>query len=147
MTTEAAARLYESQHLLEMEGRGWAVVNPKKVSITDLPVIYGFNNGGNNSWYEAVLVAEDGVFLGSHICSSEAYMPHDLGILEGSRPDRHETFLEHFPNGYRMVFVESNEIETNEQLQVAFRKNKEWQEREALQNATKPAEVDDVQSV
>ena len=32
-------------------------------------------------------------------------MPHDLGIVEGSRPDRHEEFQKHFPKGYRMEFV------------------------------------------
>lgn len=92
MTTEAAARLYEAQHLQAMEGKGYAIFNPHNKPAWDLPVIYGFNNGGNQGWYSATLLAEDGEFLGGHVCSSEGYMPHDLGILDGTRPDRHEHF-------------------------------------------------------
>lgn len=123
MTTPAAARLYEAQHLLEVEGRGWAVYNPNNLNITELPVIYGFNNGGSPGWYTAVLIAEDGEGLGSHICSSEGYMPHDLGVLEGSRPDRHETFREHYPNGYRMEFIGADNVLTHPGLKAAYQLN------------------------
>lgn len=37
-------------------------------------------------------------------------MPHDLGILEGARPDRHEEFKKHYPDGYRMDFVPMTEV-------------------------------------
>ena len=46
MTTPAAERLYLAQHAHEMEGRGWAVHNPHGKPLDELPVIYGFNNGG-----------------------------------------------------------------------------------------------------
>lgn len=123
MTTEAAARLYEAQHLLEVEGRGWAVFNPRNLNLSDLPVIYGFNNGGSDHWYTAVLIAQDGTGLGSHVCSSEGYMPHDLGVLEGSRPDRHETFREHYPNGYRMEFIGADSVPTHPGLESAYQLN------------------------
>lgn len=96
MTTPAAARFYLAQHLLEVDGRPYAVYNPNNLPIDSLPIIFGFNNGGREGWMEATLIAEDGECLGGHLCSHEGYMPHDLGVLEGSRPDRHaEQFKPH----------------------------------------------------
>ena len=51
MTTQAAANLYLAQHQNEMDGRGYAIYNPNGLPLDDLPVIYGFNNGGYDSWY------------------------------------------------------------------------------------------------
>ena len=125
MTTPAAAELYLTEHNFAMEGKGWAVYNPKGLPISELPVIYGFNNGGSPGWFSAVLIAEDGTCLGSHLCSDEGYMPHDLGILEGTRPDRHkEQFQPHYPDGYRMEFVESSEIASHVKLNEAFELDK-----------------------
>jgi hypothetical protein len=107
MTTPAAAALYLAQHQCENEGRKVAVYNPHDKPLGELPVIYGFNNGGSPGWLAAQLIAQDGTPLGNHICSDEGYMPHDLGILEGTRPDRHEEFRAHYPDGYRMEFVSS----------------------------------------
>ena len=123
MTTPAAARLYEAQHLLEMEGRRVAIHNPHNKPVEELPVIYGFNNGGSPGWYSAVLLAEDGEAMGDHICSSECYMPHDLGILEGTRPDRHEGFREKYPDGYRMEFVSIKDVMTHPGLEAAYQRN------------------------
>lgn len=105
MTTPLAQALYELEHLAQWDGKPCVVFNPDEKPVEELPVIYGFNNGGQMGWFEAVLVSSDGHVLGGHICSSEAYMPHDLGIVEGARPDRHEEFQKHFPHGYRMEFV------------------------------------------
>ena len=110
MTTKEAAALYEAQHVISQYGKPIAVHNPQAKAVQDLPVIYGFNNGGHTSFLSAVLLAEDGTGLGGHLCSSEAYMLHDLGILEGTRPDRHETFREHYPDGYRMEFVSGADV-------------------------------------
>lgn len=92
------------------------VYNPHGKPESDLPIIYGFNNGGPREFLSAILVAEDGTFLGGHCCSHEYYMPGDLGILEGSRPDRHETFREHYPDGYRMEFVGFNDVKAHPKL-------------------------------
>lgn len=105
MTTQARANLYLAQHLVEWEGKGYAIHNPHDKPIEELPVIYGFNNGGPSDWLDGALLAEDGEYLGGHICSHEWYMPADLGVMSGSRPDRHEHFRAHYPNGYRMDFV------------------------------------------
>jgi len=122
MTTPAAENLYLAQHLYEMEGKGYALYNPNKKPIQELPVIYGFNNGGKPGWYDGVLLAEDGECLGGHICSNEGYMRHDLGILEGSRPDRHERFKKHYPDGYRMDFVSFDDFDGHEKLQLAIKR-------------------------
>lgn len=121
MTTPAAARLYEAQHLMEMEGKRYAIFNPHGKPIDELPVIYGFNNGGSSMFLSAVLIAQDGTPLGGHACSSEGYMPHDLGILEGTRPDRHERFREHYPDGYRMEFVGYNAVKEHDGLMAAIK--------------------------
>lgn len=132
MTTPAAERLYLAQHLMEHEGQSYEVWNPHNKPVEDLPVIMGFNNGGSPGWYSAVAIAEDGMGLGGHLCSHEGYMRHDLGILAGSRPDRHENdYRKHYPDGYRMTFIESADIKTDTKLQRAFELNKKLQEAEA----------------
>jgi len=133
MTTEAAARMYEAQHLHEWEGAKVAIHNPHGKPVNELPVIYGFNNGGPSYFLSAVLLAEDGTGLGSHACSSEAYMRADLGILEGSRPDRHETFRAHYPDGYRMEFVGMSDVRNHAGLLEAYRLNQI--KREAAESA------------
>lgn len=122
MTTPEAAALYEAQHIAEHQGRGNAVFNPHGKPQQALPVIYGFNNGGTPGFLNAELIAADGTPLGGHMCSSESYMPHDLGILEGSRPDRHEAFRAHYPDGYRMEFVRYDEFEGHASLNAAVAK-------------------------
>lgn len=124
MTTPAAEVLYLAQHTYEHEGNGWALFNPHNKPITELPTIYGFNNGGSPGWYCAVAIAEDGAELGGHLCSHEWYMKHDLGIMEGTRPDRHKNeYQKHYPNGYKMEFVPSEEITGHAKLNEAFRLN------------------------
>lgn len=124
MTTPAAEQLYLAQHKYEMEGRQEAIYNPQNKPIKELPTIYGFNNGGSRGWLYAQLLSQDGTPLGSHICSDEGYMPHDLGILIGTRPDRHEDFRKHYPEGYKMEFVPYSQIPIHEGLQAAFEANK-----------------------
>jgi hypothetical protein len=126
MTTRAAEAHYLAAHLHEVEDRGWVVFNPHNKPVAELPVIYGFNNGGSDGWYTALAMAQDGTVLGSHICSNEGYMPHDLGVLDGSRPDRHETdYQPHYPDGYRMEFVPGSEVREHEGLMAAYKLNQE----------------------
>lgn len=103
---------------------GYAIFNPHDKPIEELPVIYGFNNGGARDWWHAELIAEDGAMLGGHICSHEGYMPHDLSVIEGSRPDRHEHFRAHYPDGYRMDFVGYAAVKTHPGIQAAIEKFK-----------------------
>src|SRR5690349_2214532 len=99
------------------------VYNPHNKPIEELPIIFGFNNGGSPGWYSGCLIAEDGTGLGGHICSAEGYMYYDLGIMKGSRPDRHKGFQEHYPDGYRMDFVPEREVLTHSGLEAAYQKN------------------------
>lgn len=85
------------------------------------PTIYvfsGMRDGGDGICYA---MAEDGTVLGSHWCSSEGRAVHDLGVQEGARPDRHETYAKHYPAGYKMEFVPAREIECHAGLQRAMR--------------------------
>lgn len=96
-----------------------AVYNPHGKPVEELPVIYGTNNGGSSDFLSAILIAQDGTILGSHICSDEGFMPGDLGVLDGFRPDRHETFRAHYPDGYRMEFISYHEFKNHPGIQAA----------------------------
>lgn len=100
-----------------------AIYNPSNIPVDDLAVIYGFNNGGSHGWYEAVLIDQNGKYLGGHICSDEFYMRNDLGINEGSRPDRHEHFRAEHPGGYRMEFVGYDDVPHHAGLNSALALN------------------------
>jgi len=127
MTTKAAANLYLAQHLYAMGGKGRTVYNPHNKELSGLPVIFGFNNGGSPGLYSAVLIAEDGTALGGHVCSHEGYMEHDLGILEGTREDRHEEFRKHYFDGYRMEFLTLDQALSakNEKFSLALKRYEE----------------------
>ena len=117
--------MYESQHVHAHSHLKVAIFNPHEKPVEKLPIIYGFNNGKAGSFFHAGLLAEDGTALGEHYCSSEAYMPSDLGVLEGTRPDRHNHFQMHYPNGYRMEFVSAKDVLTHVGLTVAIQRNTE----------------------
>ncbi len=92
--------------------------------MSDRPRIYIFSNvrgGGDGVCYA---MAEDGNVLGSHWCSHESYAPIDLGLTRDYRPDRHETYTKHYPDGYEMVFVRAAEVEKHVGLMRAFELNK-----------------------
>lgn len=129
MTTKSAAEMYLQQHLATCAGKDVAVYNPNEKNIEDLPIIYGFNNGGGGDMWYGQLLSEDGTPLGAHLCSHEAYMWYDLGILEGARPDRHEDFKAYYPDGYKMEFVRKEDIDDHEDflktLKIAIRMQEE----------------------
>lgn len=96
------------------------VENPKGLPEDQLPFIWVFING----WFAGPVgqaVSQDGFGLGSHACSSESYIYQDLGIAPGSRPDRHKTYFEHYPDGYVLQYVPDFEIAGHESLQKAFK--------------------------
>lgn len=107
-----------------MQTDSYAIYNPHQKPVDELPFIIGFNNGGSPGWFSGVLIAEDGTGLGGHLCSHEGFMYGDLGILDGSRPDRHEGFRQHYPDGYRMDFVSHADVLTDARLTKAFELNK-----------------------
>jgi hypothetical protein len=90
---------------------------------TAKPKIFAFSNvvgGGDGIAYA---IAEDGTVLGSHWCSNEFYVPGDLGVTPGSRPDRHETYAKHYPDGYEMEFVKAADVRGHAGLKRAFELN------------------------
>jgi len=120
MTTKAAAALYLAQHLHDVDERKIAFYSPQNKPLEELPIIYGFNNGGDPGWMDAVALSADGHVLGGHVCSDEGYMPYDLGILENSRSSKPEGYRKHYPDGYKMEFVPSENISSHEGLQAAL---------------------------
>lgn len=106
MTTSEAAAKYLADYQSSLGDAKPHVYNPSNLPIEQLPVIYGFNNSpiNNERWYDGVILAEDGTCLGGHICSDPAYMPGDLGMLEGVGT-KQLTFRAHYPAGYRTEFV------------------------------------------
>lgn len=101
----------------------------------DKPKIYCFSamkDGGDGIAYA---MAEDGTVLGSHWCSHEGFVPCDLGVTEGSRPDRHDDYANHYPDGYVMEFVHSSDIAGHSDLQRAFELNKHLGEAAAAQSS------------
>lgn len=95
------------------------------------PKIFCFSNvrgGGDGTAYA---MAEDGTVLGSHWCSNEGFVSYDLGVIEGSRADRHEHYAKHYPDGYEMVFVPAREVMKHEGLRPAIELNKQQGKVEA----------------
>jgi hypothetical protein len=88
------------------------------------PKIFCFLNqqsGGNPGM--AYAIAEDGTILGTHFCSCDGYVPEDLGVSPGTRPDRHETYKEHYPDGYEMEFIPCSELQDHEGAKKAWELN------------------------
>ena len=85
--------------------------------------IYGFNNGGSPQFLHAVAIGEDGAFLTSHICTSELFMLHDLGI-KGS-DWKHDIYDKHFGEGnWEIEWVATDQLKTHEGLNKAIKLNK-----------------------
>ncbi len=98
------------------------VYNPLDLPVEQLPIIYGFNNGGSCRWYTGHILAEDGESLGGHVCSHEAYMPGDLGMLDSDSP-RHLAFATKYPDGYRCIFIPMVDVSAHEGLNGAYLRN------------------------
>lgn len=98
----------------------YEIYNPNNLPVEQLPFIFGFNNGGSPGFWCGTLLSEDGHYLGGHLCSDEWFMLGDLGILKGTRPDRHGVFRNHYPDGYRMDFISFNDTYTHELLNKAI---------------------------
>lgn len=89
------------------------------------PKIFAFSNVRGGGDGIAYAIAEDGTVLGSHWCSHEGYVPYDLGVEAGHRPDRHEGYAKHYPSGYEMEFVQAADVKKHKGLARAFELNAE----------------------
>lgn len=97
----------------------YAVFNPHKRPVEELPVIFGFDNGGQPGYRHGCVISQDGVWFAPHVSSNDGWMLYDLGILDGARFDRHILYQKHYPNGYRMDFVKYEDYEKREDLKAA----------------------------
>lgn len=96
--------------------------------------IFAFCNGGSPGWYSAMAICEDGHVVAQHICSSEGWIKHDLGIGSTSK---HDNYAKHCPEGYELVWVDNPK--THEGLQAAYRLNQELlTSRSPLASEVKP---------
>ena len=84
--------------------------------------IYCFNNGGSPNFLQAIAMADDGHVLAAHLCSSEGWMSHDLGITSDWK---HKEYNKHFGEGnWVLVWVNHDDerlksaIELNKQLEI-----------------------------
>lgn len=87
------------------------------------PKIYVFSSADGREG-ACFAMAEDGTVLGSHWCSSQNFALHDLGVIKGSRPDRHDHYRQHYPGGYEMEFIPADQLESHAGFQKAFKLNK-----------------------
>jgi len=86
------------------------------------PKIFAFCNTlpNNAQWYEVMAIAEDGTCLATHICSSPAWGPHDLGV----RSDwHHDAYRAHYPDGFEMEWVDKPKEHAG--LRAAYALNQE----------------------
>jgi len=92
--------------------------------------IYCFNNGGQKSYMQALAIAEDGNIVASHLCSSEHFMAHDLGITSDWK---HESYNEHFGEGnWELEWV--GEPDEHEGINEAFKLNKKLEKEQESQS-------------
>ncbi len=113
-----------AKHNLKYKDRKPVVFNPLKQEEDKLPTIYCFLKIIEGQKGIAVAVSQDGYVLGTHACSSEQYVPHDLGVLERTRLDRHDiSYKKHYPNGYKMAFIKNEEMKAHSGFQEAYQKN------------------------
>jgi len=129
MTTKEAAATYLRQHLIGTRGRSVVVFNPHNKPEEELPYITAFSNGGSPGWKTCYAIADNGKVIGSHICSDEHYAPADLAVIEGYRTDRHKTYQEHYPDGYRMRFIFEKDVKSDKILAKALEENKKLKEK------------------
>lgn len=95
------------------------------------PKIFVFSGGLYGGDHVCYAMAEDGIVVGSHICSSEQWAIHDLGV---SSDWHHEDYKQHYPDGYEMEFVPLSEIGNHAGLQAATKLNA--QQAEAAKEKT-----------
>lgn len=78
--------------------------------------IFGFNNGGNRGFYDAVAITEDGRVVGNHICSSEDFCAYDLAR-------KNEAYDKHCgKDNWTFEFIKTENLKTHTELNRALDK-------------------------
>lgn len=81
------------------------IFNPHKKPEGELPVIYGFNNGGPTGRMNACLLAQDGSVIGSYMVAHESYIVHDLCLFGEENQGRLHACKLHYQGGFRFAYV------------------------------------------
>lgn len=96
------------------------IYNPKNRPEAELPVIYGFptTQYGDTDW-GGIALTQEGVKLAQHVSSCEGWLAIDLGTSKFGNAVRHNTFVEHYPDGFKTEYVDSQQTE-HEGLKAAI---------------------------
>ena len=65
--------------------------------------IYIFKSGQLQNDVIGMALSEDGYELASHLSSNIDFLKHDMGLTSKWK---HDTYKEHYPDGYELVWVE-----------------------------------------
>ena len=87
------------------------------------PKIFCFLNTVRAGEGVAYAMAEDGTVLATHLCSSERFVSHDLGVIDGCSPTKHIVYRQHYPDGYDMEFVLTKDVLSHPGLSLAYERN------------------------
>jgi hypothetical protein len=68
----------------------------------------------------AQALAEDGSGLGSHLSSNVDFAKHDIGLTSDWH---HDTYREHYPDGYELEWIDEQDLESHDGWQKAFALN------------------------
>ena len=71
--------------------------------------------------FHAIAMAEDGTVLADHICSSEGFMPHDLGITSNWKHDKYNKY--YGEGNWELEWVSN--VNTHEGLEKACKLHQE----------------------
>jgi len=125
VTTREAEARYLAEHVAKYNNQEWVVFNPQGRPVGELPVVYAYGNNKANGHHfvRAIAMAEDGHVLATHACSHEGYVMHDLGVVPNGWKNEH--YEKHYPDGYRMEFVRTDDILSHEGLLAAYERNQE----------------------
>jgi hypothetical protein len=82
--------------------------------------IFCFVRNTDNNWLYTVALAEDGNCIANHTSSNMTFAKHDIGITSDWK---HDIYKEHYPNGYELVWLETNEDFEREDFKQAWSLN------------------------
>lgn len=89
-----------------------------------LPKIYVFCNSCSPQCHRFMAIAEDGTFLGGHICSGHEYADHDMGVVENGW--KRDLYAAHYPGGFtveRLDIRSRQDADNHPGLSNAFKLN------------------------
>ena len=87
--------------------------------------VNGSTRGGDVVGYA---MSDEGIGLASHLSSSPEWSKHDMGYQDCDW--KHDVYSTYYPNGYELVWLEEDELDSNPEWVIAFELNKKMAEME-----------------